>query len=128
MSRETFPHYVCESCKSEVVERKPSDIKTWIVITSGATPFSRNNPLTIGYMVKDYKYESANNRIEDDIHFCCKECLVKWLYTRLGATKSETVNVIKEAGSNQKKEPEKQERPVTRFNDLELVNNADEQD
>ena len=124
MSENRYVHYTCEFCDAEVIRKTEKDVENWICITNGSRTFDSSNPLIIAHMKPEFQYIDRN-KIKHDLHFCCKECLVKWIYKRLGASKSEIEQVIKDLDKN-KKDAEKEEKPVTRFNDLELVNNADE--
>lgn len=122
MVREIFPHYMCDHCKGEVVEKNAEDIVSWISISFGILDFSEERPLLITYMKKGYKdrYGDLYKKtvIHNNLHFCCTDCMVKFLLKHLGA--------VQESKKHNKSEEKTEPKPQTRFNDLDLVTDKDE--
>jgi hypothetical protein len=123
MVRQTFPHYNCDFCKKETVEKKAGDLSSWIIFARGIYNFSWDHPLLITYMKEGYIDESPRYNdmvIHDNLHFCCADCMVKYLLKHLGnpeIKRSQKLTDLK--GNTEQKLP-------TRFNDLDIITDKDE--
>lgn len=124
MSREIYPHYTCDFCSKEVAEKVPNDVKDWINVSRGSHDFYTGDPLTIAYMRGKYM---TNEKVQicDNLNFCSKECLVKFIYKHLG--EQDVDKAVTDAKSNNKLKPVKPQKGGTeaRFEGLEVVNSND---
>ena len=128
MGKSNYSHYVCEFCEKEVVKKTDKDVESWIIITGGSESFNQyGRPLLITYMKGNYRKESKKPQLViEDLHFCCKECLVKWMYRHLTG-KPEIDKAVKVAEQKDKGSTKPINKPeLTRFNDLDVNDHDDE--
>jgi hypothetical protein len=124
MSKEFYPHYNCNFCGKEVTEKVPNDVKDWINVSRGSHDFYMSDPLTIAYMRGEYM-TNEKVQIGENLNFCSKECLVKFIYKHL--KEQDVDKAVTDAKSNPKLKPAKPQKGGTeaRFEGLEVVNSND---
>lgn len=88
MAREVFPHYICDYCEKEVVEKTPYDMGSWITIaTISGSRYDDESRIILTYMQEGWSDEDRNGYenalISENLYFCCKECLIKYLLKHL---------------------------------------------
>jgi hypothetical protein len=124
MVRQTFPHYNCDFCKKETVEKKADDLSSWIIFAYGNYVFSKDHPLLITYMKNGYDnhQDSQYNDmvIHDNLHFCCADCMVKYLLNHLGNPEIKRSQILTGTKVNS------EQKTTSRFNDLDLITDKDE--
>jgi hypothetical protein len=88
MVRQTYPHYSCDYCDNEVIEKKKEDIVKWIAVKRGRMDFEVGQPLLIGYMSNGWQDTSSTKYqskiIEENLYFCCPECIIKYILKHIG--------------------------------------------
>jgi len=120
MARQIYPHYICDYCGNEVIERSQDDIKSWVAIKRGRNDFTDDNPLLITYMGNGWQdrtcNEYLNNLIEHNLYFCCADCAAKFIGKHLGTPKISLITTSPDPNVTPKREP-------TRFDDIVNIGN-----
>jgi hypothetical protein len=114
MTHEMVAHYTCDYCKADGMDRNNgADVKSWIQISNGSGSFHHNNHISIRFMIDNYEKDITHN-----LHFCSKECLVRFMLKHLGTRADAIDNVTSHVLATQDMGNTKKS---SRFSEIDLV-------
>jgi hypothetical protein len=117
MTIENYTHYYCDFCEKETVSKKDSDTKSWILISNGGSGFYNQENHCLRFT-----YNGKEKDVVHDLHFCSKECMVKYFFKLLGH--GTDVVDLTETKPIVTREPEPPKKKQNRFSNIDLVVNG----